>query len=80
MAPCKGCHRHDAYGVAGLLLLGTRHVQDRRRAGSNAPAVIHLAARTVASHALSLFGDHSDMIHARTTGWAMLAASWPATR
>jgi pyruvate-ferredoxin/flavodoxin oxidoreductase len=36
--------------------------------------VIHVAARTVATHALSIFGDHSDVMHARTTGWAMLAA------
>ena len=36
--------------------------------------MIHVAARTVATHALSIFGDHSDVMHARTTGWAMLAA------
>src|SRR5665811_1766460 len=39
------------------------------------PAVIHVAARTVATHALSIFGDHSDVMHARTTGWAMLASA-----
>ena len=44
-------------------------------AGELTPAVIHVAARTVATHALSIFGDHSDVMHARTTGWAMLAAS-----
>ena len=43
--------------------------------GELTPAVIHVAARTVATHALSIFGDHSDVMHARTTGWAMLAAS-----
>ena len=43
-------------------------------AGELTPAVIHVAARTVATHALSIFGDHSDVMHARTTGWAMLAA------
>jgi pyruvate-ferredoxin/flavodoxin oxidoreductase len=42
--------------------------------GELTPAVIHVAARTVATHALSIFGDHSDVMHARTTGWAMLAA------
>ena len=42
-------------------------------AGELTPAVIHVAARTVATHALSIFGDHSDVMHARTTGWAMLA-------
>ena len=44
-------------------------------AGELTPAVVHVAARTVATHALSIFGDHSDVMHARTTGWAMLAAS-----
>ncbi len=43
-------------------------------AGELTPAVIHVAARTIATHALSIFGDHSDVMHARTTGWAMLAA------
>jgi len=44
-------------------------------AGELTPAVIHVAARTVATHALSIFGDHSDVMAARTTGWAMLCAS-----
>src|SRR6185503_17907829 len=44
-------------------------------AGELTPAVIHVAARTVATHALSIFGDHSDVMAARTTGWAMLASS-----
>ena len=44
-------------------------------AGELTPAVVHVAARTIATHALSIFGDHSDVMHARTTGWAMLAAS-----
>ena len=43
-------------------------------AGELTPTVIHVAARTVATHALSIFGDHSDVMHARATGWAMLAA------
>jgi pyruvate-ferredoxin/flavodoxin oxidoreductase len=42
--------------------------------GELTPTVIHVAARTVATHALSIFGDHSDVMHVRTTGWAMLAA------
>jgi pyruvate-ferredoxin/flavodoxin oxidoreductase len=42
--------------------------------GELTPAVIHVAARTIATHALSIFGDHSDVMHARATGWAMLAA------
>ena len=43
-------------------------------AGELSPAVIHVAARSVATHALSIFGDHSDVMAARTTGWAMLAS------
>lgn len=44
-------------------------------AGELTPAVIHVAARTVATHALSIFGDHSDVMAARQTGFAMLASS-----
>ena len=44
-------------------------------AGELSPAVIHVAARSVATHALSIFGDHSDVMAARSTGWAMLASS-----
>ena len=44
-------------------------------AGELLPAVIHVAARSVATHALSIFGDHSDVMAARATGWAMLASS-----
>jgi len=44
-------------------------------AGELTPAVMHVAARTVATHALSIFGDHSDVMAARSTGWAMLCAS-----
>ena len=43
-------------------------------AGELTARVIHVAARTIATHALSIFGDHSDVMHARTTGWAMLSA------
>ncbi len=44
-------------------------------AGELTSAVIHVAARTVATHALSIFGDHSDVMAVRSTGWAMLCAS-----
>jgi pyruvate-ferredoxin/flavodoxin oxidoreductase len=44
-------------------------------AGELTPAVIHVAARTLATHALSIFGDHSDVMAVRQTGWAMLASS-----
>src|SRR5436309_759892 len=44
-------------------------------AGELLPAVFHVTARTVASHALSIFGDHSDVMAVRSTGFAMLASS-----
>ncbi|MBV9080137.1 MAG: pyruvate:ferredoxin (flavodoxin) oxidoreductase, partial [Elusimicrobia bacterium] len=43
-------------------------------AGELTPAVFHVAARSVATHALSIFGDHSDVMTARMTGFAMLAS------
>lgn len=42
-------------------------------AGEFLPGVFHVAARTVATHALSIFGDHSDVMAARSTGFAELA-------
>ncbi len=44
-------------------------------AGELTPAVIHVAARTIATHALSIFGDHSDVMAARTTGFALLSSA-----
>ncbi len=44
-------------------------------AGELQPCVFHVAARAVAGHALSIFGDHSDVYAARPTGFAILAAS-----
>ncbi len=44
-------------------------------AGELTPCVIHVAARTVATHALSIFGDHSDVMAARQTGFAMMCSS-----
>jgi pyruvate-ferredoxin/flavodoxin oxidoreductase len=44
-------------------------------AGELTPTVFHIAARTIATHALSIFGDHSDVMACRGTGWAMLAAN-----
>ncbi|QIQ21987.1 pyruvate:ferredoxin (flavodoxin) oxidoreductase [Zophobihabitans entericus] len=43
--------------------------------GQLQPFVLHVAARTVATHALSIFGDHSDVMAVRQTGCAMLSAS-----
>ncbi len=44
-------------------------------AGELTPTVFHIAARTVATHALSIFGDHSDVMSTRATGWAMLSSN-----
>ncbi|HLZ37291.1 MAG TPA: pyruvate:ferredoxin (flavodoxin) oxidoreductase, partial [Mycobacteriales bacterium] len=44
-------------------------------AGELTPTVLHVAARTIATHALSIFGDHSDVMTTRATGFAMLASS-----
>ncbi|HBL83616.1 MAG: pyruvate:ferredoxin (flavodoxin) oxidoreductase [Clostridiales bacterium GWF2_38_85] len=46
-------------------------------AGELLPSVIHVSARTVASHALNIFGDHSDVYACRQTGYAMLANTNP---
>ena len=43
-------------------------------AGELTPCVIHVAARTIATHALSIFGDHSDVMAARMTGFALLSS------
>jgi len=44
-------------------------------AGELTACVIHVAARTVATHALSIFGDHSDVMAARATGFALLSST-----
>ena len=43
-------------------------------AGELTPTVFHVTARSIASHALSIFGDHSDVMAVRTTGFALLAS------
>jgi len=48
-----------------------------KMAGELLPAVFHVSARTVATHALSIFGDHSDVMATRQTGFNMLASSNP---
>ena len=56
----------------GLLLM----IPDMYKiAGENLPGVFHVAARAVASHALSIYGDHSDINSARMTGFAFLCSS-----
>src|ERR1039457_2821793 len=44
-------------------------------AGELLPTVFHVTARAVATHALSIFGDHSDIMACRSTGWGMLGAA-----
>jgi len=56
----------------GLLLMIPNYY---KIAGELTSAVIHVAARTIATHALSIFGDHSDIYAARQTGMAMLSSS-----
>jgi pyruvate-ferredoxin/flavodoxin oxidoreductase len=56
----------------GLLLM----IPDMcKMAGELTPFVMHVTARSLATHALSIFGDHSDVMTARTTGFAMLASA-----
>ena len=46
-------------------------------AGSLLPGVTHVSARALATHALSIFGDHSDVMSCRSTGYAMLCSNNP---
>ena len=46
-------------------------------AGEGLPGVFHVAARTLTTHALSIFGDHQDVMACRGTGMAMLASGTP---
>ncbi len=46
-----------------------------KMAGELLPAVFHVSARAIATHALSIFGDHSDIMAARQTGFAMLSSN-----
>ena len=52
-----------------MLMIPVMH----RIAGERLPGVLHVAARTVGTHALSIFGDHSDVMNCRQTGFAMLS-------
>ena len=46
-------------------------------AGEMLPSVFHVSARTLSAHALSIFGDHSDVMSVRNTGFSLLASSSP---
>ena len=54
-----------------LLMIPTMY----KMAGEMLPAVIHVAARSLATHALSIFGDHQDIYAVRSTGFCMLCSS-----
>ncbi|MCS6989895.1 MAG: pyruvate:ferredoxin (flavodoxin) oxidoreductase [Chloroherpetonaceae bacterium] len=54
-----------------LLMIPNMH----KIAGELLPFVLHVAARSLATHALSIFGDHSDVMAARATGFAMLCSN-----
>ena len=56
-----------------LLMIPNMH----KIAGELLPTVFHVSARAVASHALSIFGDHSDIYSCRNTGFAFLCSSSP---
>ena len=54
-----------------LLMIPTMY----RLSGQLKPGVLHVSARTVGTHAFSIFGDHSDVMSCRQTGFAMMASS-----
>lgn len=67
-----GCLTTTYTASQGLLLMIPNMY---KMAGEMLPCVIHVAARSLATHALSIFGDHQDVYAARATGFAMLASS-----
>ncbi len=67
----KGAFATTFTSSQGLLLMVPNMF---KIAGELTACAMHVAARTLATHALSIFGDHSDVMHARSTGWAMLSA------
>ena len=69
-----GCLTSTYTASQGLLLMiPVMH----KAAGELLPHVIHVAARAIAAQSLSIFGDHSDVMGCRNTGYAMLAANSP---
>ena len=67
-----GCFGTTFTASQGLLLMIPNMF---KIAGELTPATMHVTARTIATHALSIFGDHSDVMACRSTGWAMLASN-----
>jgi len=69
-----GCLTTTYTASQGLLLMIPNMY---KIAGEQLPLVIHVAARSLATHALSIFGDHQDIYATRMTGFAMLASTNP---
>ena len=69
-ALCRPARSRTTFTASQGLLLMIPNMY--KIAGELTPAVIHVAARTLATHALSIFGDHSDVMAVRPTGFAML--------
>ena len=74
---CGACHGALEAGALAtsftasqglMLMIPTMH----RSSGERLPGVLHVASRTVGTHAFSIFGDHSDVMACRQTGFAML--------
>ena len=69
---CSGALTTTFTASQGLLLMIPNMY---KIAGELTPCVMHVSARALATHALSIFGDHSDVMSVRQTGWAMLCSS-----
>ena len=76
---CGACHGALEAGTLAtsftasqglMLMVPTLH----RIAGERLPMVLHVASRTVGTHAFSIFGDHSDVMNCRQTGFALLSS------
>ena len=73
-ALCAGALCSTFTASQGLLLM----LPDMHKiAGELLPTVFHVASRSIASHSLSIFGDHSDVMSARNTGFAMINSANP---
>ena len=70
-ALCGGALTTTFTASQGLLLMIPNMY---KIAGELTPCVMHVSARALATHALSIFGDHSDVMSVRQCGWAMLAS------
>ncbi len=69
---CAGAMTTTFTSSQGLLLMIPNLY---KIAGEHLPCVLHVSARTVATHALSIFGDHSDVMATRATGCILLSSS-----